>query len=411
MGLTKPLVIEFSSLPGKRMAKSANRVGDACCVKWNAVVIAVIFAAFIWTGMRAARADPLLDEIVEFTGAVFYLEHKVPALVIGVVRNGEMSVHGFGERAGAVSPAPAGDTLLRIGSITKAFTGEVLAHLAVDNKVKLSQSITKSWPELSTGAKAGVGNIRLIDLVTHSAGLPREMPHQTGPDNDPFATITVEAFTEWMKKEPLLFAPGKSVLYSNFGFDLLALALSKAANRPYPELLESFITIPLTMKDTVFVLSAEQKQRLMQGHGFDGAALPDVPTGSVIVGSGRLYSTPKDLLCWMSWHLDRFGNTGAEVRLLDHALYLMRDGLETVSGIDESGRMDAMGLAWVGMMPEGGRPFILQKAGGLQGTFSYIAFAPSRGVGVFIAINQFDFGTAMAMAEVANHLIATLAPR
>ena len=40
--------------------------------------------------------------------------------------------------------------------------------------------------------------------------------------------------------------------------------------------------------------------------------------------------------------------------------------------MDESGHMDAMGLAWAGMMAEGDRPFILQKAGGLQGTFSYI---------------------------------------
>ena len=44
----------------------------------------------------------------------------------------------------------------------------------------------------------------------------------------------------------------------------------------------------------------------MQGHGFDGEALPDVPTGSVIVGSGGLYSTPNDLLNWMQWHQDQF---------------------------------------------------------------------------------------------------------
>jgi hypothetical protein len=55
----------------------------------------------------------------------------------------------------------------------------------------------------------------------------------------------------------------------------------------------------------------------------------------------------------MQWHRDRFGESGAEVRLLDHSLYLIRDGLETVSGTDESGHMNAMGLAWVAMMPEG----------------------------------------------------------
>jgi hypothetical protein len=89
----------------------------------------------------------------------------------------------------------------------------------------------------------------------------------------------------------------------------------------------------------------------------EGTPMPDVPTGSVIVGSGGLYSTPNDLLRWMKWHLDRFGKDDAETRVLDHALYVMRDGLKTASGMDESGHMDAMGLGWVGMMAKDDSPF------------------------------------------------------
>lgn len=63
------------------------------------------------------------------------------------------------------------------------------------------------------------------------------------------------------------------------------------------------------------------------------------------------------------------------------------------------------------MEPEGDGPLILQKAGGMQGVLSYVAFAPTRGVGVFVAINQYDFNAARAMTEVANDLIAELAPR
>jgi D-alanyl-D-alanine-carboxypeptidase/D-alanyl-D-alanine-endopeptidase len=73
--------------------------------------------------------------------------------------------------------------------------------------------------------------------------------------------------------------------------------------------------------------------------------------------------------------------------------------------------MDAMGLGWVVLRPEGNRPLILQKAGGLQGMFTYVAFAPSRGVGVFMAINMFNFGGAMEMMKAANELVAQLAPR
>jgi D-alanyl-D-alanine-carboxypeptidase/D-alanyl-D-alanine-endopeptidase len=359
----------------------------------------------------SARADALLDEMVGFTGQIFIIDTKVPAVVIGAVRDGQMAVAGFGERAGPGSPAPDGDTILRIGSITKAFTGDVLAHLTAKGTVALTDPLTKWQPDLGPGVNGDLDRVTLLNLATHSGGFPREVPHEAGPDTDPFATITPQAFAAWIKKEPLLFAPGSSVHYSNFGFDLLAMALSSAAKKPYPDLLKEEITGPLGMNDTGFVLSDEQKKRFMVGHNFDDKPMPDVPTGGVIVGSGGIYSTANDLLKWLKWHLDRFSPDDAEARTLDHALYLNRDGLKTVSGMDESGHMDALGLAWIGMMAKDDRPFILQKAGGLQGTFTYIAFAPARNTAVFIAIDKFDFSAAFAMAQFANGLLEQLAPR
>ena len=97
---------------------------------------------------------------------------------------------------------------------------------------------------------------------------------------------------------------------------------------------------------------------------------------------------------------------------MDHTAYLQRDGLNhPVAGFDEAGHMDAISLGWIVMAPHDDLPLILQKAGGLQGIFTYTAFAPTRGVGAFVAINKFDFGTALAMAGVVNHLIGELAPR
>jgi CubicO group peptidase (beta-lactamase class C family) len=70
------------------------------------------------------------------------------------------------------------------------------------------------------------------------------------------------------------------VLYSNFGLDLLAIALSEGAKKPYPEILQEQIAGPLAMKDTGFSLNEEQKKRFMAGHAPDGTITPDVPTGS-----------------------------------------------------------------------------------------------------------------------------------
>ena len=380
----------------------------------KSVSSAAVVLLGITLGIRlqgAAAQDRLLQDTVEFTGAVLFLEHKVPGLVIGAIRGPERAVSGFGETGKGTGVSPGEQTVFRIGSVTKAFTGEVLASLVAGATVKLTDPLEKhlGWnvPIPIRDGKA----VRLIDLATHSGGFPREVPHHPGPADDPFSTITKEAFKTSLDRDRLLFAPGTGALYSNMGFDLLAAALAGASGKTYADLLRERITAPLRMNDTGFSITADQKARLMQGHDFDGKPLPDVPTGPIIVGSGGLYSSVSDILTWLQWHVDRFAKDGAEVRLIEHATWLVRDGLIPVYGFDESGKMDGIALAWIVMMPQGNRPLILQKAGGLQGIFCYAAFAPSRGVGAFIAINKFDFGAAMAMASAVNDMIAALAPR
>jgi D-alanyl-D-alanine-carboxypeptidase/D-alanyl-D-alanine-endopeptidase len=75
------------------------------------LVSALAMAGVVLGGAGQAVADPLLDEVVEFTGAVLFLEHKVPALVIGAVRDGETAIYGFGETSDGSEKAPGADTL------------------------------------------------------------------------------------------------------------------------------------------------------------------------------------------------------------------------------------------------------------------------------------------------------------
>lgn len=354
-----------------------------------------------------ARADALLDEAVSFNGAILHLQTDVPGLILGAIRGGEVAVAGFGETERGNGIAPDGDTVLRLGSITKVFAGEMLAHAVTRGEVGFIDPVAPLLPGRLGQAAGGHPPIRLIDLVTHAGGLSREVPRKDSPPEDPFATISYDAFADWLEDNPLQFAPGTSIAYSNFGFDLLSAALSNAGGASYADLLAERITGRVGMDDTGFDVTPTMKGRLMSGHAPTGDPLPDVPTGEVITGSGGLRSTANDLLKWMRWHLDS-GPEGAEVRFLDHAVYVQRDGMETVLSMDESGRMDAMGLGWVAMNPTAEHPFILQKAGALQGQMSYIAFAPEHGTAVFVSINQFDFAAAYAMTDLANGLLADL---
>ena len=110
----------------------------------------------------SALADPLLEETVQFTGTVLYIQSKVPGLVIGAVRNGETAIYGFGERIDG-GEKPDGDTVLRIGSITKAFTGQVLADLAADGKCLSHKRWSRSPP---SSAKVRIPTLHRLDSST-----------------------------------------------------------------------------------------------------------------------------------------------------------------------------------------------------------------------------------------------------
>lgn len=363
----------------------------------------------IMLGATPARAeDKLLVDTVELTGAVIYLGVKPPAFVIGVVRNGETVVRGYGEIAKGSGKEPDGDTLMRVGSITKAFCGATLASMVADGTVNFGDPLQDrlGW-DVKIPERDGK-KIRLIDLATHSSGLPREAEGTQGENAT--SDRSKEDYVKALASDPQLFAPGTGILYSNFGFDMLAQALANAGGKPYPDLLKERVLDPAGLQDTRFDLTESDKTRTMQGHNFDGSPMPIIPTSPLIVGAGGLYSTANDMLRWLRWHLGA-DSKDFEMRLLDHAAYLDRDGLNPVFGMDEGGAMDAMGLGWVIMRPEGNRPLIFHKSGGLQGQFSFAAFAPTRGIGVFASMNQFSVEGFDAMAKATIELITELAPR
>jgi serine-type D-Ala-D-Ala carboxypeptidase/endopeptidase len=148
--------------------------------------LVVLVGITLGIGLQGSAAQGrLLQEAVEFTGAVLFLEHKVPGLVIGAIRGPERAVSGLGETAKGTGVSPGEQTVFRIGSVTKAFTGEVLASLVAGGIVKLTDPLEKhlDWDVPIPRRDGKV--VRLIDLATHSGGFPREVPHDPGPADDP----------------------------------------------------------------------------------------------------------------------------------------------------------------------------------------------------------------------------------
>ena len=365
-----------------------------------------VFLALALTAAAASSAradDPLLREAAELPGFVMFGETGAPGLVLVVVRGDDRLVLGYGETEKGNRQTPDGKSLVRLNSITKVFTTEVLASLVAEGKLRVTDTLALAAGDAKTPAFNG-RQITLLDLATHSAALPREMG-QAPEGVMPRAWPTRADRWGWLAHFALPWAPGTAAAYSNVGFDLLADAIETTGGKPYPDLLREKVTGPLGMEDTGFSPTPEQCKRLMIGSGIGGAA-PCVDTQATD-GSGGLYSTGDDMARWLRHNLDDANETLA----LSHAVWRQRQAMPAAIGFDEAGPMAGLGLGWVIMNGEGIRPTLIAKSGGGVGFMSYIAFAPGRGVGVFVAINSVSFGAFGKITEGANGIIANLVTR
>ena len=135
---------------------------------------------------------------------------------------------------------PAGGRF-ELGSVTKTMTGTLLASLAGDGLVGLDDEIGR-W--LAAGPNA---RITLRQLATHTSGLPRLAPNHraTHDEANPYARYTATLAEEGLRQASR--KPGGGFGYSNFGYQLLGLALERAAGRAYQELLNERVLGPLAM--------------------------------------------------------------------------------------------------------------------------------------------------------------------
>ncbi|WP_207790392.1 D-alanyl-D-alanine-carboxypeptidase/endopeptidase AmpH [Sandaracinobacter neustonicus] len=364
-------------------------------------------AAFLGLTLAAApavaqAADPVV-EAAEFAGEVLFMESGAPGMVMVIVRNGQSKVFGFGETAKGNGRQPDGQSMFRLNSISKVFVGEVAASLAADGKLRLTDPL-QNYAGGTKVPASGQRQITLLDLATHSAAMPREMPGAPEGVN-PRAWPARADRWKWLPAQKLPWAPGSVASYSNVGFDFLADAAETAGGMPYSELLKARITQPLGMPDTGLTPSPAQCARLMQGSGLGGV----FPCGDTRAtgGSGGLYSTGDDMARWMIHSLaDPDGRLG-----ISHAVYRSRQGLDAAIGFDEGASMAGLGLGWVSVAADGIKPMLLTKSGAGLGFMSYVAMAPGRDVAVLVVVNRADFAMFSDITRTVNGLIASLSTR
>jgi serine-type D-Ala-D-Ala carboxypeptidase/endopeptidase len=189
-----------------------------------------------------------------------------------------------------------GTTVFEIASLTKVFTALVLADMAARKQVTLDAPVGACLPAAVRVPEHGGKPITLVDLATHSSGLPlrpSNLASQTALNK--YAGYTVAQLYQGLADFKLTRDPGSAFEYSNWGFGLLGNALGHCAGKSYADLLAERVTKPLNMRDTMFVPSSALRSRLATPYDGKLQPVPNETTGA-LDAAGGLYSTVDDLL-------------------------------------------------------------------------------------------------------------------
>lgn len=197
----------------------------------------------------------------------------------------------------------ANKSVFNLASLTKQFTASAILLLENENKLHLSDDITKYIPELSF-----YKGIKIEHLIHHTSGLPDYM-QLLSEKADKSRVVTNDYVIELFAKEKpdLLFNPNDKFEYSNTGYLFLATIIERVSNTAYREYLKQKIFLPLKMNDTdVFFLYKDNLEipNLAVGYVQEDARgeltsdIEYVKYFDGAYGQGRIYSTAKDLLKW-----------------------------------------------------------------------------------------------------------------
>jgi CubicO group peptidase (beta-lactamase class C family) len=347
-----------------------------------------------------------IDEILNRRPAV--------GLAVGVVRDGRFgSFYGHGVADIAAGTPVTGDTVFRIGSITKTFTAIAVMQLWEQGLVDLdapANDYLRAYQLIP--AKASFQPATVRHLLTHTAGIA-EVLHasdwlrpERGEIPAGLASVKVgeplpslrESYRHGLR---LAAEPGTTFSYSNRGFATLGQIVEDVSGLPFERYLREHIFDPLGMPDTDLIRSDLVKSRLARGYNLrSGGAKAVTDREWVPAGALSIYSTTRDMARFVAALIG--GGSGEHGAILEPAT------LTTMFAphYQPDSRLPGMGLAF--FRYDAGGHIVIGHDGVLPGFQSQFFMAPDDAVGIVAFTNGSSgamFWLPIELSRLLHHLL------
>jgi CubicO group peptidase (beta-lactamase class C family) len=374
--LAGALLLSAPAVP--RAAQTAQEV------PWGA------FSAAIQRFENQIAADVASDDVGAITGAV-------------LVGNAVVWARGFGWADNDLRTTAGVETIYRTGSISKTFTAVLLMQLVERGIMALDDPVVKHFPEFAqlNGPEEQVRSITFRQLASHTGGLVREpeLPFAaSGPLSVWESKVLASIPTTSLQSEP-----GTEYSYSNIGFGILGLAISRAADRSFMDLVHELIFEPLGMTQSTFALTPALEPYVSVGYANreDGTIDTEYPARE---HAGRGYKVPNGGVDSTVGDLARFAAALSGASPVTILSALARREMLTIQTPEDTTRGYGLGLS-IRTADNGVR--LVGHGGSVAGYNAHMVFDPKTKIGVILLRNYGRGNTNLGRA--AQELVAELA--
>jgi len=351
------------------------------------------------------RANSDLKPVLE----PMYAAYRVPGVTVGLVHNRQVVwTDKFGYANRDEKKPMTADTVTRIGSLTKIFTGLAILGLRDEGRLTLDDPVVSVIPELRRILYPSTDSPRITfrHLITHSSGLPRvgQLDYYSNPDQP----VTVQALEKSLDGVQLVFSPGTATLYSNLAMGVASVAVDRLAGMPLRAYLEQKVFKPLGMTRTTF--DNQDADRLGKATGY--APTPEGFTSQkpwalgVVEGMGGLYSTLNDMMRFLAWQTKAWPPRNADESGWPTRASLRESHLSLGGGEGKP----LVGANWIiSQHPRFGLK--ASHTGATQQYSAHITMFPKAGLGVVVLANMGIDSRKQgppAVISIAQHIIEWL---
>lgn len=249
-------------------------------------------------GPVLAVSAQVLPDFTKVNAAMAKFTAATPGCAVAASVNGTSMIRkawGMADLEHDVPNTP--DTIFEAGSVSKQFTAAAVALLARDGKLSLADPVRKYVPELPD---YGVP-LTIDHMLRHQSGL-RDWGSLEAIAGWPRGTraYTHDHVLEIVSRQKALnFTPGAAYSYSNTGYNLAAIIVTRVSGMPFAEFTRQRIFEPLGMTRTSW---RDDYRRVVKGRAIayaraDAGYRQDMPF-EYVHGNGGLLTTVGDLLVW-----------------------------------------------------------------------------------------------------------------